>query len=310
MAFDYDTWPQFLLGPPPMVEYADLMLASGPSIDALTVVGTDLAPVNVQQGDPNVEMERLTLTAGSGSVTVNSIQVDLSGTGAAADIALVEIWDDVDGNDVVNIGDVMLGSGTFAGGPPPTVTITLGAGFTVTSGTPETLLVVFDIAVGATAGNSVGVDIVDETYVVVTAPDIVNPFGLIASTDSVIQAAVPDSLTVTDIDLAPPNVNIGQLDVEMVRLTLTAGTGSITVNSIQVDLAGTGVAADVANVEIWDDVNSNDIVDVGDILLGSGTFAGGPPPTVTITLGAGYVVTSGRHFRGCDPCEHSGRKHC
>jgi hypothetical protein len=291
--FDYNTWPQFNFMPAPLIEYGNLVLASGPAIDALTVVGADLAPVNVQQGDPDVEMERLTLTAGSGSVTVNSIQVDLGGTEDPADVALVEIWDDVNGNDFVDVGDVLLGSGTFAGGPPPTVTITLGAGFTVTSGTPETLLVVFDIAVGATAGNLVGVDIVDQTYVVVAAPDTVNPFGPLASTDSQIQAAVPDSLTVVGFDLAPATVSPGELDVEMERLTLTAGSGSITVNSIQVDLSGSMVAADVALVEIWDDVNGNDIVDVGDMLLGSGTFAGGPPPTVTIALGGGFVVTSG-----------------
>jgi hypothetical protein len=271
---------------------SNFVTISAPGSDSLTVTGFDLAPANVNPGELGVEMERLTLTASSGTITVNSIQVDLSGTGVAADVANVEIWDDVDGNDVVNIGDVMLGSGAFAGGPPPTVTITLGAGYVVTSGTPETLLVVYDIAGGATPGNTVGASIVDETYVVVAAPDIVNAFGPLASTESVI-LGLPDALTVVGADLAPVNVQQGDPNVAMERLTLTAGTGSVTVNSIQVDLAGTGGIPDIALVEIWDDVNGNDVVDGPDALLGSGALAGGPPPTVTITLGAGFVVTSG-----------------
>jgi hypothetical protein len=264
----------------------------GPGGDNLTVTGFDLAPPNVNVGELGVEMEWLNLTADSGSITVNSIKIDLAGTQDAADIANVEIWNDTDDNGEVNIGDVLLGSGNFAGGPPPTVTIPLGGGFPVNFGTTETLLVVYDIAVGATPGNTVGVSIVDETYIGVTGPDTVNPFGPLASTNSTILGG-PDTLTVAGTDLAPLTVQQGDLNVEMERLNLTTPTGSVVVNSVQVNLSGTGGIPDITNVEIWNDTNGNDEVDAGDVLLGSGPFAGGPPPTVTITLGAGFPVNAG-----------------
>jgi len=259
--------------------------------DTLTVTGTDLAPVDVYQGDNNIEMEWLTLNTATGSVTVNSIQIDLSGTGVAADIANVKIYDDVNDNQLYDAGtDALLGQGTFAG-IPPTVTITIAGGFDVTAGTPEHLLVAYDIDAAATVGNTVGVSIIDNTYVTVTAPDTVAPFGPIASTNSNILLAVPDSLTVTGTDMAPATVNPGNADIEMEYLTLSAGSGIITVNSITIDSGGTGADADVANVEIYDDTNDNQAYDVGtDALLGQDVFAAG---TVTIALGGGFSVTSG-----------------
>jgi protocatechuate 3,4-dioxygenase beta subunit len=219
---------------------------------------------------------------------VNSIQIDLSGTGIPADIVNVEIWHDVNSDDVVDVGDALLGSGTFAGGPPPTVTIMLGGGFPVSFGTPETLLVVYDISGVATQGNTVGARIEDQSYVLVAGPDNVNAFGSLQSMNS--EILVPtDVLTVMGWDLTSPTAYPGEVNVTLTRLILSAGSGEVNITQIDIFMFGTSADADIALANLYDDADDSGTLNAGDPLVDSATIAGGSASFTGFT----YTVTSG-----------------
>ncbi len=255
--------------------------------DALTVLGTDKAPTDVIQGQTDVEMELLTLTASADSVTLSAIKVDLSGNGTDADVAGVKLYDDIDESGNLTVGDTQLGSTqTFSGG---TLTFS-GLSFTIDFGSPEYLLIMFDISPLATVNDAVGCEIVDETYLTV-APDTVNTFTAINSTNSTILDSGSDVLTVTGTNEAPTNVLQGETEVVMERLTLTAIGGSISVTDIKVDLSGTGSDSDIAVARLFYDTDSSGTYTAGmDIQLGSDqTFVGG---TLTFT-GIVLILGSG-----------------
>jgi len=286
--FLYDTWPQFNFFPPPLAEYGDLTIG-GPPGDVLTVVGNPIGPVTVNPGDTDVVMKQLTLTAGSGSVDVNSIQVDQIGTAVDADTGVIYLYDDVNDDGILDIpGDTLLDSQNFIGG---TLTFTIGPPFTVIAGTPENLLVVFDIAPGATLGNTLQIELANNGYIAVTAPDVVSAANFPITCNVVtITAPAGDILTVVGNPIGPVFVNPGDVNVVMKQLTLTAGSGSIDVTNIQIDQIGTAVDADTANIYLYDDVNDDGILDIpGDTLFDQAPFIGG---TLTF-VGFTHTVTAG-----------------
>jgi hypothetical protein len=256
-------------------------------VPTVTVTPTSLAPGTVTQCQQDVAMERLAVATDFGTASWTDVKVDLYTTTTAADgdIAAVKVYDDSGGTTGSFDGtDSEIGSGTFSGG---TVTISFGAQ-PITS-TTSYFYIVFDIAVSATVGNSVGVEIVDETYFTMdkTVSSANMPFN---SLDSPIVAPM---VTVTPANLAPANVTQGQTGVAMERMALVTNYCSVSWTDIQVDLFTTGVAfdTDVAAVKVYDDDEGGGApgsFDVGDFEIGSGTFSGG---TVAITLTAPQTIT-------------------
>jgi hypothetical protein len=182
------------------------------------------------QGQTDVEMIQLTVTAGSKNVTITSITVDLAGTGGDADIDMVRLHDDTDGSGNLTPGDTQLGtSQTFIG---DTLTFS-GLSFAINFGAPENLLIVFDINATATPDVMVGCAIGDETYITVATPDTVNVFAAIQSTNSSILGDIT-SPTVTMITLSDPsptkagtvsfNITFGKDMDTTVSPTVTFGT--------------------------------------------------------------------------------------
>jgi hypothetical protein len=159
-------------------------MVNAPTPDTLTVQGTDRAPSAVVQGDANVLVEQLTLTANSGSITVAALRIDLTGTGTDSDIAGVDLYDDSNDNGSFDPGtDALLDSSSFAGGS------LVFTGFTknVNTGIAENLLILFDVSPTATTGNTVGVSLLDETYLTVAVPDNISAANFpIQSTNSLV----------------------------------------------------------------------------------------------------------------------------
>ncbi|UCE73404.1 MAG: Ig-like domain-containing protein [Methanomassiliicoccales archaeon] len=234
--------------------------------DTLTVVGNDKAPATVIQGQTDVVMENLTLSADADSITLTAIRIDRTGTGSDIDVVNVKLYDDTDGSGTLTPGDIQLGTtGAFSS---DTLTFS-GLSFVINSGVPENLLVVFDISATATVGDTVGCVIVDDSYITLQGPDDVNAFALINSTNSSIMGSAPDALTVYGTDCAPTNCIQGQIDVVMEQLTLTAESGSIKVTGIKVNMTGTGTDSDIAAVKLYDDVDDSGTLTVGDVQLGT-----------------------------------------
>ena len=89
--------------------------------------------------------------------------------------------------------------------------------------------------------------------------------------------------------------------------TVSAGTAGVVLMRFEIDLAfetelssltlqatGTGDAAtDVSNVELYEDVNDDGLLDTGDVLVGEGQF--GTDDLVDLVLNPAYVLPAGRH---------------
>lgn len=247
----------------------------------LTVTGYDKAPAQVAAGDNDKVMEQLKLEASSGTITATGVKVELSGSGDPADIAAAKLYDDVNENGVYDSGtDVLLDTRTFSGTP---ASATFSVSYDVTAGTPEYLLIAYDIASGATTGNTVGASIPDTTYITTSAGENINFANTIQSTNS----SIGQSLSVSGADKAPTTVQVGETGVETLWLTLSSSSGSITMTDLKVDLTGTGADADIAAAKLYDDANDDGVLDGGDTLLSTKTFL-----SATLTFDAlSYTVT-------------------
>jgi len=250
----------------------------------LYVSGTDKAPVGVDQGFAYV-MEQITLTASSGTITANSIKVDLSGSGAAADITDASLYHDINDNGAYDSGtDILLDTKTFSGGPPPALTFSIN--FPVVYGTPENLLISYTIASGAVSGHTIGVSIPSTTYITTTASENINFTNTIQSTNS----AINPSLLVAGTDKAPAQMGPGQTNVVMLSLNLQSTSGTITVTAIKAALTGTAPSNALASVKLYHDVNDNGAYESGtDVELSSKTFSSG----VLTFNGLTFGVTAG-----------------
>ena len=238
---------------------------------SLTVTGEDQAPSTVVQGQTNVVMLNLTLSADYGWIKVTEIDVNRTGTSSTeSDISQATIWDDVDENGQYDSGtDICLGTGTYSGG----YYTFSGLSVFVQNGNPEYVLIVYNISSSANTGVTVGAQVDGESNVTVSSPDSVASFSAIDSTNSTIQG---NALTVSGADKAPTDVYQGQTEIVMLDLVLSTPYGSVTVTQVEVNRTGTSTTEiDISEATLWHDVNNDGSYDAGDMCLAAGTYSGG-----------------------------------
>ncbi len=126
------------------------------------------------------------------TVTVTQISVTFQGTNPA-DVTLVELWEDRDGDGTVSAGDGALGSSPLSGG----VATFSGLSLPVSPGTPVDLLLTWDIAAGAGHGNTLSALFTDGDVQVTGG--VVDPFSLTAPTIT-IDTQPPQVLSVNPAD--------------------------------------------------------------------------------------------------------------
>lgn len=224
----------------------------------MTVGWADVAPANAQQGQADVPMLALTLSLpanlrdGFGPAAFNLERIRVARTGAPgtnADVSAVRLWEDVNGDAALDSGDLLLASRVALGGVPfPAwvgqngVTLT-----TVESSGPRRLLVTFDIAPTATVGNFAGARI--NAFADVDMAGHFASIGGLPAQSANVQIVASDVLTVTnDPAIAPATAGQGQTDVPVDLLTVSTNGGSMTVNSLSVDLLGSASRTDVTRV--------------------------------------------------------------
>ena len=162
--------------------------------DVMTIaLGGSLAPATADKGTTAV-MLRFTAGTATGSATVNSFTVDLTGVPpTASDVVRVYLFKENEGNTVFNaagdlpIGDVLMGS------DPQVVPISA----TVVSTPATSFYVLYDISGSAVGGHTIGATI---TGAGVTAPDTVA--GSAASTLTTIN--ISGSIVCGSCHLNPP----------------------------------------------------------------------------------------------------------
>jgi len=302
----------FVVGSPDTVSPNGLPFTSTASLvqsaDSLTVTLTNLAPATALQGADRLLMGRLSLTMAQGLATVVSLKIKQGGNStSSADVTKIRLWWDENNNNQVDvIGDVEQTvsdtGGVFdANGE---ITFALAAGNqTVTPAQPKRFLVAYNLGLSATVGNTVAVELTDDTFVTAGAATVAGAFPLLSTATQIQQAW--DVLNVKQVPLAiaagavPQQAVVqGQTGVPLLRIRLEASSGTITVNTIRLRRldpeAGTenaGADADLSLIRIYENLNENDEVDPGEVELANGSFFTG---VAALTVAGGYDVSVGQ----------------
>jgi hypothetical protein len=149
----------------------------------------------------------------------------------------------------------------------------------------------------ATIGDWIGVSIPDETRINVALPDIVAPFAgidtYLAGVRTEIVVPSTEQLIVETWDRAPSEVTPGQTEVPMLQMNMSVGapTGIIKLDSVRIDLTGLPPTSnDISSVELWLDIDENDIFDpmMDALIAPPETFSPPPCPCSVAFLLSGY----------------------
>jgi photosystem II stability/assembly factor-like uncharacterized protein len=150
----------------------------------LLVYGGDITPSVAFRSEDFIEILNITVSAEYGSVTVIQIDVTLTGTGSNSDIDQALLYDDVNDDGDYDAGtDTYLATGTYSSGVYSFSSLSVS----VSAGTDENLLVMYDISATATLENTVGGKINDENDITVQSPDSVATLSAISSSNVVIR---------------------------------------------------------------------------------------------------------------------------
>ncbi len=282
----------------------DIMIDDAPIVpDVLTIEAWNKSPAQVEQGQWDVVMLQLNLTANPDNVTVTSLRINLSGSPPDPnDIWSAELFLDADGNEKYDpVVDQWLATDNFPLVSPSSINFSF-SGVLVSPGSTTKLFVIYHIAPGgiSTPGDWVGVYLQNESYVGVLSPDTVSSanFPIDTYTPGVrteIIAPTTDTLTLYYWEAKAPNTAMQwEMDVLMANMTLTVDSNSVTVESIELVLSGSPpLDTDVFWAKIFHDVNNNGVLDISvDELLGKERF---DPVFLTalINLGStGFTVFS------------------
>jgi hypothetical protein len=246
----------------------DVYIGPPPPI-VLAVYGKDKAPPGVEQNEVDVTMAHFNFTATNGTITVNSVSVNLTGSGISSDIAKVKLVLDEDSSYDYTYGEKVLAVGTFTAGQA-----LLSGTWTVVPGTTKSILITFTIAQNAFIGKTVGVKLIQADFSM-DYPGIVSPFTDFQSTNSLILEK-SDFLDVKVTDTAPTTAWQNQKDVPVMLMELSALLGNVTITEITFDLSGKCSGTDIDKIDLYIDSDSSGKYEPGkDTALGSASCSAG-----------------------------------
>ncbi len=244
----------------------------------LRIASTDLAPATARQGQTDVPMMALSLSLnpswdtilGPGAFNLERVRVTLTGSGTSADVAGVHLWEDRNGNAVLDVGDVRIASVRNLGGVGfPLWLGTNGVGMTtVESSGPRHLLLTYDISPTANVGRTVGARI-QAVGDIDLAGRFLSITGLPAQSGNVQILAAPVVTVTNDPAIAPAAAARGQTDVAMDLLDMSTNGAVITVHNISVNLAGTGSSMDIATASLHVDDGDGAFQSATDPIIGA-----------------------------------------
>lgn len=252
---------------------------------------------SVPQGAMGVRMLALRLEADSGSVLVDTLRLQETGTAVAArDVAAVRLfeWIDLNGDGRIDANEplTVVGATTFPAGSEEASFQRLN--LEVSEGRPRLLVVAFDIAPDATPNATLQVQL-SRGGLIVVSPDGVEDFAPLSSPQVAIIPA-PGVLNVGGFSVAPAAVVQGQQDVPFLVLEVRATSSDVEVTGLRLEALGTAIP-DVAVSEVklyeWQDTNGNNVVDAGELSptpLGRGNF---PPGARQVDLAFRTTVAAG-----------------
>jgi hypothetical protein len=215
-----------------------------------------------------------------GNANIIRVKIGFNGTADFQNISMAYLYWDVNKNDVIDEMDKLLDMNTFYMGR---IYFRIDDGFRINASAEEHLIIVYDIAFDAKVGTTAGVYIDNENNITLEcANDTVATFSDYNSTDSLIQPAIVNVLTVTWTDIAPVEAYENDMNLELLKLTLNADSGDIYLKTLLINLTGSASDFDINWISIIYDKNNNGKYDIGlDSKIGNGWFSS---KTVIISL--------------------------
>ncbi|MBI4777556.1 VCBS repeat-containing protein [Candidatus Desantisbacteria bacterium] len=126
----------------------------------LSVSGTSTVPPSTQRGANDVIIGSLTLSTGVGTITVDSIKLQRSGSCTDADISLVSLYRN----------DIRIGTGSFING----YVVFTGLNIELAPNTSNNISVKYNISTSATLGNTIGMTLLEPASVGIIGPGTVS----------------------------------------------------------------------------------------------------------------------------------------
>lgn len=270
----------------------DLTTLGGLSIMA----GPENPPMrNVQPGSTDVPVLQLSVGAQGEDFSISTLRLTAAGSMLDdAGVTQVRVLRDAAPFGVVGAGDQLLGTSTFAVDDGVAL-FTFNPALAVTAGTTERWLVVYDLSLLSTPGQTFRVSIANATDVVASGSlsGNVNASGL--PLDGNVHA-IGGTLTVAAGTSNPAGGTItpNAANVVMVQARLTAVLEPVTVTAATFTANGTGnETTAIQAATLWVDTNDNGVLEpIGDLLLGAAQTFAQNDGTVTFTF-AGRTIPAG-----------------
>ncbi len=257
--------------------------------DTIAVTPTDVAGAQVGQNETKAFL-RLSMVTAADSAVWTALTVNKLGNLADGSVTTIRVYrDDGDGAfDAALDTLVSPSANTFTAG---SVAITLSAAQTITS-TPKVYFVVYQIALTATVGNTIGARVNASGSLTVTAPDLVS--GTFPMDSTAATVAAPDTVTASRTNLAPAGIGQGA-DFALQRLSLVTGTNTASWTAIKLTMTGTINRTNVTAVKVYLDNGNLDYAN-DDTLLAAGVFGGGNVVTLTLSPAQTIGTTAKNYF--------------
>jgi uncharacterized membrane protein/bacillopeptidase F (M6 metalloprotease family) len=199
------------------------------TLDILTIGGADLAAGSPQAGEANYSFLSLGLVASGNTVTLTRLSAQLLGTGTSANITAVKLFLDNSGNGLYEYGETLLSSTTFTNG----FANFTGLNVVVTNPTVTRLCILMDVSADYTVGETIGVKVYAAE---VAAPDLLNPFVGVSSTELTIlpDTTIPPRVQSTN----PTNGATNVPRTSAVTVTFSEDMNATTINALNISVSG------------------------------------------------------------------------
>ena len=270
-----------------------LIVAGTPNTVTITS-WTDHAPATAYQGDSNIVMANFTVAVDTGVARISNtgwLNITLTGVPPNSNdlqfgpMGQVVLWEDANADGQLTVGmDARLAGGWFAGGPPFTwiarITPFMGP-VEITAGSPRDFLLTYGISTMATLGDTVGARIDNVTSARFDTLTAMSPINIpLQSTNTLIMASMPDTLSLSMNNLAPLTAAPFERGVVLGRILLDVpvggGSNYVDMRGLNIRRTGTSSDSDVFAVGVYHDVNGDSSLDpTTDRFLGASRFSGG-----------------------------------
>ena len=243
--------------------------------------GSDVIPAEVYTGGEYAVM-KASMTVDAGAHQFYQIKASRTGSSLDSDVSAVKFYKDTGGEIFSPTGDTFLGQGVFDAGGVAAVNITTQ---TLSAGATQVFFVVYVIAPGAAAGNTIGAQLTNSGFILSASAltSITGNFPA-ASGLTVVKQTV-NTLGLAPVNVAPGSLQQGAQNVPILRLDLWTDRNTLLWQGLSVSRSGAGTDEDISNLRVY-----RTSVAVSNLMTGGGdVFTAG---TANLSFGQSEVITA------------------